>query len=106
MRKKVIAYLYRIPMGTILLWLFHRIIGHNRISLSKNNHFDSSTSNIYKNKIVAVNCAGNSIVIGHNSDLHNSEILIKGTIIPYKSAIIPLLMVSRLLSKVTTIQLL
>lgn len=78
MRKKIIKFLYTIPLFRSFLYLFHLTIGKNKIVISSKNRFDSTTSNIYKNCIKILHGNNNSIFIDENSDLHNSNIRIKG----------------------------
>lgn len=78
MRKRVIQFLVQYRFFNWLLPIFHVIIGRCSFQMGKGNILDSNTANIYKTIFKISEGTDNKIIIGENSDCHNSRIIIKG----------------------------
>lgn len=77
MRKKIISFLNKYKVLKWLLVLFHVFIGRN--SFRMKGSISIGNSNVYRTKIQEKRGKDNKILIGNNTDLTNSTIIIKGS---------------------------
>ena len=78
MRKRFIGFLYKHRIIRVLLPLYHVIIGKTIVIRKKNNELNTTSANLYHDRIDFTSGRNNYIYIGDSTSLERSRITIKG----------------------------